>query len=389
MNSEKEGRSLAADERRSLLKANGSMFFKGGDAVQQHQQQRCLPTLLVVASMLTIVGCLVAFFTMRNRSQRWKPWPGSMYATSGTTACRMPSSFLDSLACQRYYPGKKGLQDVFSGTLHRLPKVDIAEELKRRGITERRSCAVVSSSGRIAEHPHLGSEIDAHDVVIRFNAAETRGFETFSGSKTTIRMVNSELMAQNIESGRPLTLEPLAGVVEPIFVIRDFNDRQDLHAWLVESGYHIAQNYVTWLRMAPDVSSYLLNGAFHRYVWNVMDEAQREVQGPVPENYHNSTASTGMEGVLLALQLCETVDVYEIAPSDKITYKPHYWRKEKDPMPNYYCPHNCLVERPWLARHSVAGERALRDRGKVTLNSTSLLLELPYLEFRVYAPNCP
>merc|ERR1712110_1237984 len=110
-----------------------------------------------------------------------------------------------------------------------------------------------------------------------------------------------------------------------IVVIRDFNDLQNLRAWLVESGYHPAQNYIQWLQREPTVASFLLNGPFHRYVWNFMDKARRDVEGPVPQNYHNSTASTGMEGVLLALQLCEIVDVYEIAPSNKITYKPYYW----------------------------------------------------------------
>lgn len=57
-------------------------------------------------------------------------------------------------------------------------------------------CAVVSSAGSL-KSSQLGQEIDNHDAVLRFNAAPTANFQQDVGSKTTIRLVNSQLVTTN------------------------------------------------------------------------------------------------------------------------------------------------------------------------------------------------
>lgn len=53
------------------------------------------------------------------------------------------------------------------------------------------TCAVVGSSGAL-RNANFGAAIDAHDAVIRINAAPTRRFEVAVGARTTWRVHNSE-----------------------------------------------------------------------------------------------------------------------------------------------------------------------------------------------------
>jgi hypothetical protein len=57
---------------------------------------------------------------------------------------------------------------------------------------------VVGNGGLLRMYRH-GELIDSHDAVIRFNDATTQGeFAKFAGSKTTIRLVNSQHRGQGL-----------------------------------------------------------------------------------------------------------------------------------------------------------------------------------------------
>lgn len=62
-----------------------------------------------------------------------------------------------------------------------------------------KTCAVVGSSGSLL-YERLGAEIDAHDVVIRFNNAPTDGFAAIVGSRTTLRILNSHAAAAVLQA---------------------------------------------------------------------------------------------------------------------------------------------------------------------------------------------
>ena len=56
------------------------------------------------------------------------------------------------------------------------------------------TCAIVGSSGALL-HDRRGAEIDAHDLVIRFNNAPVAGYEAVVGSRTDLRLLNSHAIA--------------------------------------------------------------------------------------------------------------------------------------------------------------------------------------------------
>jgi hypothetical protein len=60
--------------------------------------------------------------------------------------------------------------------------------------TKDKRVAVVGSSG-ILLNTEFGSEIDDHDIVVRFNVARTEGYEKHVGSKTDIRVMNGHSWA--------------------------------------------------------------------------------------------------------------------------------------------------------------------------------------------------
>ncbi len=59
-------------------------------------------------------------------------------------------------------------------------------------ITISKNIALVGSSANLISN-YYGFEIDQFDEIIRFNRAPTIGFESFVGSKTTIRVVNNHV----------------------------------------------------------------------------------------------------------------------------------------------------------------------------------------------------
>lgn len=61
---------------------------------------------------------------------------------------------------------------------------------KLSDILKGKTCAVVSNSGSLLEHEY-GNLIDNHDVVMRANRCIVKGFETYVGSRTDIRLLNT------------------------------------------------------------------------------------------------------------------------------------------------------------------------------------------------------
>eukprot|EP00958_Prasinococcus_capsulatus_P026960 scaffold5101_cov403-Prasinococcus_capsulatus_cf.AAC.2 len=74
-----------------------------------------------------------------------------------------------------------------------------------RGMERYNRCAIVSDSASL-KSVQLGSMIDGHDAVVRFNFAPTKGYGKFYGSKTTFRFLNRHVTSStNIAKERRST----------------------------------------------------------------------------------------------------------------------------------------------------------------------------------------
>eukprot|EP00238_Polyblepharides_amylifera_P005830 CAMPEP_0196590682 /NCGR_PEP_ID=MMETSP1081-20130531/67230_1 /TAXON_ID=36882 /ORGANISM="Pyramimonas amylifera, Strain CCMP720" /LENGTH=342 /DNA_ID=CAMNT_0041913837 /DNA_START=543 /DNA_END=1572 /DNA_ORIENTATION=+ len=153
------------------------------------------------------------------------------------------------------------------------------------------SCAVVGNSGSLLE-TQFGDGIDKHEVVIRFNAAKTEGYEQFVGYKTTFRILNSVDMKASRE-GNEISITTLRN--------------NDLKEWAKQSL--IEGNPTAALTTDPEFLC-------HTWAWV-------RNRGDKP--------SSGLVGIVMALKMCEKVDIYGFQYSNYFSRfsRPHYYDWER------------------------------------------------------------
>jgi hypothetical protein len=140
-----------------------------------------------------------------------------------------------------------------------------------------KTCAVVSNSGALSSR-ESGKDIDAHDIVFRFNTAPTQGFEDYVGNKTDYRVGGrfpkpcEHKVCQTFPTGEAFT------------------------------------NHRSYARISH-LRHLLRHNAF---------ALSNQTEG----------LTSGFHGMLHALSVCGSVDAYEITPSKVASKYPyHYWER--------------------------------------------------------------
>ncbi|XP_060909335.1 beta-galactoside alpha-2,6-sialyltransferase 2 [Labrus mixtus] len=278
---------------------------------------------------------------------------------------RRPAQGAKELLCQMKAQARlrtvDGSEQPFSslGWGRLIPSLPLEQLYKHQGRSSYKTCAVVTSAGAILRSG-LGKEIDTHDAVLRFNAAPTEGYERDVGNKTTIRIINSQILAnprhQFNSSSIYKNVTLVAWDPAPYTV--------NLHKWYASPDYNLFGPYVEHRKLHPDQPFYILHP---KYVWRLWDV----IQGNTQENIQPNPPSSGFIGILLMMALCEEVHVYEYIPSMRQTDLCHYHERYYDAACTLGAYHPLLYEKSLIQRINAGPERDLRRKGRVTLPGLS------------------
>ncbi|XP_078065163.1 beta-galactoside alpha-2,6-sialyltransferase 1-like [Mustelus asterias] len=218
-----------------------------------------------------------------------------------------------------------------------------------------KTCAVVASAGSILRS-RLGMEIDAHDAVLRFNGAPTIGFESDVGRRTTIRIINSQLILKQESKfhDNDLYRKGILLVWDPAPY------SSNLTEWFNHPDYNFFDNYKKYRKSNPDQLFYIMNPKMQWQLWDILQEnTAEEIQRNPP--------SSGLMGILLMMTICNQTDVYEFLPSKRKTDLCHYYEKFQDQACTMGAYHPLMFEKNLVKRINQGPDEEIYLKGKVTL----------------------
>ncbi|XP_060517236.1 beta-galactoside alpha-2,6-sialyltransferase 1 [Cylas formicarius] len=234
----------------------------------------------------------------------------------------------------------------------------VKKYIPKRGFYETRtfnSCAVVASSGAL-KNSNLGSFIDSHDVVLRFNHAPTRGFEKDVGQKTTIRLVNSQVVT------RP-EFNFLGSIIYKniTLVLWDpSNYSSNLEDWLKHPEFNLFPNFMQYKKQERKARAFILNPIT---IWDIWNFLQRNS----PSRLRRNPPSSGFLGLRLLLPVCNTVNVMEYVPSTRLTKRCHYYDPDENPACTFGVWHPLAAEKLLSYYVNVASDKDAFQNGFITI----------------------
>ncbi|XP_066266759.1 beta-galactoside alpha-2,6-sialyltransferase 2-like [Branchiostoma lanceolatum] len=219
-----------------------------------------------------------------------------------------------------------------------------------------RTCAAVMNSGAMLGS-QLGKDIDYHDVVLRYNNAPTKDYKSDVGSKTTMRLMNSQIVVKHSEY-HWFTDPRYRNVTMALWDPMVYNGT--MVEWYKRPDYDLFPAYEKRRRASPREHLYIIDP---RYLWELWEVLHRNTREKIVRN----VPSSGFMGIHLLLSLCDTVDVYEYIPSVRETRRCHYYEKYADIACTYGAYHPLRAEKELIQKLNIGPEEDVKKKGKITL----------------------
>lgn len=222
-----------------------------------------------------------------------------------------------------------------------------------------RSCAVISSAGSLV-NSKLGSFIDDHDLVMRFNHAPTAGHEEDVGTKTTVRIINSQVISKP-------EFDFLANPIFRNITIAAWDPgtyNATLSEWIQTPDYDMFTNYKRYMAEQPGANVHLIDP---RSLWKLWENLQRHFPNKIRQN----PPSSGFIGISLLVHHCEYIDVIEYVPSTRLTGRCHYYEQENNAMCTFGSWHPLAAEKLMVLDYNSADAFTTYQQGIVRIQPKS------------------